>query len=52
MGVKSGITALLLFLYFFPLCYLLTELMADIPSINMALDRAFRMPLDAIAPPG
>ena len=52
MGVKSGITALLLFLYFFPLCYLLTELMADIPGINMALDRAFQVPLNAIAPPG
>ena len=52
MGVKSGITALLLFLYFFPLCYLLTELMAGIPGISAAMDRAFRLPLDVVAPPG
>lgn len=47
MGVKSAITAVLLFLYFMPLCYILVELMAHIPTLHLTLDRvlAFSLPL-------
>lgn len=52
MGVKSGITALLLLLYFYPLCYLLVELMAGIPGISAVLNRAFEVPLNFAVPQG
>lgn len=47
MGVKSGITAVLLFLYFMPLCYILVEFMAHIPTLHLTLDRVltFSIPL-------
>lgn len=52
MGVKSAITAILLFLYFFPLCYILLELMAGIPHIHQMLDKAFQVPLALAVPAG
>ena len=52
MGVKSGITALLIFLYLYPLCYILLELMANIPGLHMVLDKAFGLPLALVAPTG
>ncbi|WP_461211033.1 type III secretion system export apparatus subunit SctT [Desulfocurvus sp. DL9XJH121] len=52
MGVKSAITAFLLFLYFFPLCYILLEVMADIPKMHMILNKAFELPLSLAGPAG
>ncbi|WP_051445345.1 type III secretion system export apparatus subunit SctT [Desulfocurvus vexinensis] len=50
MGVKSAITAVLLFLYFFPLCYILLELMAHIPTLHLTLDKAFGQPFARLLP--
>jgi type III secretion protein T len=50
MGVKSAITAVLLFLYFFPLCYILLELMAHIPTLHMTLDKTFGQPFAGLLP--
>lgn len=40
MGVKSGATALLIFLYLYPLCHLFIDLMARLSKVHMQLNGA------------
>jgi type III secretion protein T len=40
MGVKSGATAFLIFVYLYPLCYIFIELMEKLSNMHMVLDVA------------
>ena len=38
MGVKSGATALLIFLYLYPLCYIFIEMMKKVENVHLILE--------------
>ena len=40
MGVKSGATALLVFIYLYPLCHIFIEMMAKLAKVHILLDGA------------
>ncbi|WP_022665942.1 type III secretion system export apparatus subunit SctT [Desulfospira joergensenii] len=40
MGVKSGATAFLIFLYLYPLCHIFIDLMADLSRVHLMLGNA------------
>ena len=40
MGVKSGATALLVFIYLYPLCHIFIEMMAKLSKVHIALGGA------------
>lgn len=39
MGVKSGATAFLIFIYLYPLCYIFIDMMAELDKIHILLDK-------------
>ncbi|MBF0202237.1 MAG: type III secretion system export apparatus subunit SctT [Desulfamplus sp.] len=42
MGVKSGVTAFLIFLYIYPLCHIFIDMMAVISKVHMTLGGALK----------